>query len=166
MPSHNTWHFTPFIFCLTKISINIFVASNECFWCLQLMRKETQHKPSAGWNTKPRVNLQHVCRFDPSKVTILASERSKPTRIKIRFMDAPVWLDDTGERWAQQPILSHPAFNRPLLPLDTRLVTKPTHVPHCQILKRLVSKITQILTVMLYMCKAYMKWYISAYICF
>ncbi len=78
-------------------------------------------------------------------------------------MDVPLWLCDTGEWWAHQPIQSHPAFNRPLLPLDTRLVTKPTHVPHCHISYRLVSKTRDILTVKLSMFQASVKWYASVY---
>lgn len=72
-----------------------------------------------------------------------------PTIIQSCFMDVPLPLGDTGEWWVHQPIQSHPAFNRPLLPLDTKLVTKPTHVPHCHISNGLVSKTTDILTVKL-----------------
>lgn len=112
-------------------------------------------RPPAGYNNK----LFHggKTRNTSSTVTTFTPEMNRPASVKVGVTDVLVWLDDTGKRWAQQSILSHPAFNRPLLPLDTRLVTKPTHVPHCQILKRLVSKITRILTVKLYVCAAYKK---------
>lgn len=49
------------------------------------------------------------------------------------WFSVSVWFGDMGDWWAHQPIQSHSFLKRPLLPLDTRIVTKPTHVPHYHI---------------------------------